>query len=471
MAEILRRLLWLIPVLALGSLPLFAFLAAGLPPTAEHGVVPLFFNPEPRGIRERVDEVLTELRQGNSPRASDELARLGGAALPHVLPELSRLDAATQARVALALAPVARRTGVARNESALDDPQAAVAFWTRFWQDRALDFQPTVVARLVRRVTTRSNALGSTDLVQLDTYALPELVAQLGAVRTDADVVRVRRLLRVISDITERRWHVPAEATPLEARRVVTDCRRWWDEQRTLYDDVSGLQRLTGTLLQTRYGRWALRTLRELTGLDTSLVGKELLDRLRISGVLLGSVLVGAWFVGSVGAALVAHTRGRVRRVASVASAALLPVLVPAIVLWPPQRWGTRALVSGSIVCLLLGTALTLQLGQRALLSTSALPSVAPRGGARSRFAFLGPALERAPLWTPGLFAHSVPLVFALEWTSGLAGIGPRTLEALRSGDVSWLMAACLTLAAGTACVQIAADAAFARTLRRRASE
>jgi hypothetical protein len=477
-AELLRRLLWLVPVLALGSLPLFALLAAGLPPGAEHGSAPLFFNPEPRGAREHALTALEELAKGEAPGAAERLARVGGAALPHVLPQLSEFDAATQRRVALALAPVARRMGVARDAGVLDEPELAFAFWTRFWQDRSLDFQPTVVSRLTRRVTARATTLGSTDLVQLDTYALPELVRQLGEVRSEEDVARARRLLAVIGTITDRRWDLPPDASLARARETVTACRRWWDENRHWHDEVAGLRRVTATIVQTRYGRWALRTLRELTGLDTSRVGDQLRQGLRVSAPLLACCLFGTWLAGSLGAALLLSAESSVRRRLGLVSAAAIPLLLPALVLWPPRAWFGQALGTACWVSVLLGAVPAVHLGRRSVraLEPTGARTDAERQGAKAAtrrdtlWVSFARVLHTAPLWAPATFVQSVSLVFALEWTSGLGGLGPRTIAALQNGDAPWLMALCLGLAALTAVAHILADGLQKRALGRATS-
>lgn len=457
----------MLPLLVVGSILMFALLAAGLPASPEHGTLPLFFNPDPRGIRQHASQALGALREGEDPSAAEQLARLGGAALPHVLPQLEGLEPDAQRRVARALAPVARRTGVARDEAVLEDPDASVRFWMRFWQDRSLDFQPTVVSRLVRRVAARSMALGGADLLQLDTYALPELVRQLGPIRTERDVTRARRLLRIAGDITERRWLVSANATPAEARRAVTECRRWWDENRHLYTDLVGVSRLTATLTQTRYGRWALRTLREITGLDASFVGQDLARRFRVTGPLLLSCMIGAWLVAALGAAAIAALPGRSGPVARVGSAVAITALVPAAVLWPPRLGLDGALGAACWVSLLLGTIPALHVGRGALAELAAHRGDRPGENAWRRVRRLAlRSLGAAPVWAPLVFTEATTLVFALEWTTGLGGVGPRTVGALQKGDVPWLMAVSLTLGVLAALVQILADAALARTLR-----
>src|SRR5690242_9093224 len=80
--------------------------------------LPRFINVAPIGIEERVAAAVSAIVDDTplAPSSQKELVRLGGAALPYVLPRLDSLAPAPRARVALALAPIARRMGVASNE-------------------------------------------------------------------------------------------------------------------------------------------------------------------------------------------------------------------------------------------------------------------------------------------------------------------------------------------------------------------
>jgi hypothetical protein len=93
---------------------------------------------------------------------------------------LDQLGPAERQRVASALEPIAVRMGVGTPEELRG--AAAPLFWARFWQDRAFDFRPQVVRRLVKRLSERELSLRLNDVVQLDTFALPELITALGRV-------------------------------------------------------------------------------------------------------------------------------------------------------------------------------------------------------------------------------------------------------------------------------------------------
>src|SRR5690606_20597061 len=137
----------------------------------------------------------------------------------------------------------------------------------------------------------------------------------------------------------------------------------------------------------------------------------------------------------------------RVARFARIGGAAAIALLLPAVVVWPPQRWLGQALGTACAVSFLIGALPALHLAQRGL--DEFHPSLhGIMEGRQRRKRLLQAALSAAPIWTPLVFAESVTLVFALEWTSGLGGFGPRTIDALHGGEMPWLMAVCLSLGA-----------------------
>src|SRR6185312_14059126 len=161
LAHALRRLLWTIPALIGISLVTFLFLSYVPDPTDDPAFVartppaeleamrrerfldlPRLFNVAPRDVRARAEEAVAAVCLGGpgAEEARRELARLGGAALPYVLPRFDELDQESRRNVAVALAPVARRAGLVSAADA-DDLGRAVAFWRRFWDDRGIEFR------------------------------------------------------------------------------------------------------------------------------------------------------------------------------------------------------------------------------------------------------------------------------------------------------------------------------------------
>src|SRR5262245_37036800 len=161
----LRRLLWTLPVL-LGVSVLSFLVLSFVPDPADDPLVaaslsradlarlrrerfldlPRFVNSSPRDARVRALEAVAALAAGGegAGRAADDLRRLGGSALPHVLPALDGLAPEPRTRVALALAPIAARMRLPKAEQAAD-PAQAVAFWMRFWDDRGIEFRSASV--------------------------------------------------------------------------------------------------------------------------------------------------------------------------------------------------------------------------------------------------------------------------------------------------------------------------------------
>ena len=93
-----------------------------------------------------------------------------------MLPLLDTLSPEARGRAAVALGPVADRMGIA-DRTGLDQPATATVFWTRFWDDRALDFTlQRRRRRAVEQLVEHGSDLRERDLAALDTYALPEIV-------------------------------------------------------------------------------------------------------------------------------------------------------------------------------------------------------------------------------------------------------------------------------------------------------
>ena len=184
-----------------------------------------------------------------------ELQRLGGAALPYTLPVLESLNPEARRRVAVALAPVAERMGLA-DRADLGQPETAALFWTRFWDDRALDFTHTAVDRAVTRLLEHGSDLREADLVALDTFALPELLRAMSSVR---DPATLERLTRIAHHATERGPIVEEGSTPDAVRRAVADWQEWWFVHATDFVALDGADRAIAIVTETRYGKWLRR--------------------------------------------------------------------------------------------------------------------------------------------------------------------------------------------------------------------
>src|SRR6478735_8121652 len=135
-----------------------------------YGALPLYVNLAPQDVRDRSLKALRAAARDEGPEASAaraELLRLGGAALPHVLPQLDALEPVARGRVAMALGPLALRMRVASPED-VTSPERAMLFFSRFWQDRSIEFRGTTVRRAVERLAERSLTLRREDVIHAD---------------------------------------------------------------------------------------------------------------------------------------------------------------------------------------------------------------------------------------------------------------------------------------------------------------
>lgn len=286
----LRRALWILPALVVTTLLLFALVTRLASRTAE-GVdsqpaaaseLPLFFNPTPRDVRALSEQAVQDIAsERETEQAASLLVRLGGAALPYVLPRLDALGPEARGRLALALEPVAARMGLA-SEQAFSSPNSAVTFWTRFWEERAIDFNAPVVRRAVRRQAVHGSAARRAALVELDTFALSGLMDALERVETPDDVSRAARLLSVAAHVTGRDACVEPGMQVEAADRCVSRWREWWLLSRSDYEVLAGPERISAMLTETQYGLWALQALTLRLGVGPD--GVSVLDRLATEG-------------------------------------------------------------------------------------------------------------------------------------------------------------------------------------------
>lgn len=220
--------------------------------------LPVFVNPSPSDVRERALRAMRTAAGDDTPdarAARAELLRLGGAALPHVLPRLDSLEPRARGRVAVALGPLALRMRVANVEE-VATPERALLFFGRFWQDRSIEFRPTTVRRAVERLAERSLTLRRDDVIHADTYALEALIGALGKVRGQADVARVARLHPVLMHITGRGEALPREPS---VEQAASAARRWqelWLQEGADYSVLEGPRRIAALATETQFGKW-----------------------------------------------------------------------------------------------------------------------------------------------------------------------------------------------------------------------
>src|SRR5688500_18640911 len=180
LAFALRRAIWAVPTLF--GVSLVVFLLTTLLPEPELDTsrpldvaarieldelrrarfldLPRLLNVAPRDVQTKVDECVGHIVANDEDPGlcATRLATMGGAAFPYLLPRLDNIPPTERGKLARALAPVARRMGIGE-EAELTNPDKAALFWSRFWEDRSVDFTEPAVRRAVKRVVERHTDL------------------------------------------------------------------------------------------------------------------------------------------------------------------------------------------------------------------------------------------------------------------------------------------------------------------------
>jgi peptide/nickel transport system permease protein len=482
----LRRVLWAIPTLLATSLVLFfvTTLAPDPAPGPEDSAgeearrsrfvdLPRFVNTDPQDVEFRAHAAVAEVASGGVDVAAGArtLRKLGGAALPYVLPMLEALPPEERGRVAVALAPVAARMSVGNGQELLR-PDVAALFWSRFWDDRALDFTHTAVDRAVTRMVEHGTDLRETDLVALDTYALPEVVRAMTATR---DHVALERLTRIAQHATERGPVVAEDSDARQVRRAVADWQEWWFVHATDFTSLDGADRAIAGLTETRYGKWLRRAASGELGvsaIDGEPIAEKLLQRAPVTLLVCGLAMLLAWAGAVPLGALGAWRRGHPFDWVSSAVLFLL-YATPTFALAELLRRVSAghdvggARVALAVTALSLGSVATLSRWQR-----SAMLEVVRQDFVRTAHAKGLPAwrvaivhaLRNALIPTVTLAGLHLPVLlggaFVVEEVFGLPGVGFETLRAIEAHDAPWLMAVILASAVAVTLGLVASDIA-----------
>jgi peptide/nickel transport system permease protein len=483
----LRRVLWAIPTLLATSLVLFFVTTLAPDPAPDTGDsvieearrtrfvdLPRFVNARPQDVVSRAKADVNGVASGGADeeRGARELRRLGGAALPYVLPLLEALPPEGRGRVAAALAPVASRMGIG-NGIDLRQPQAAALFWSRFWDDRALDFTRTAVDRAVTRLVEHGTDLRETDIVSLDTYALPEVVR---AMTTTTDHVALERLTRIARHATERGPVVAEDSDATRVRRAVADWQEWWFVHATDYVELDGADRAVAVVTETRYGKWLRRAASGELGVS-AIDGEPIADKLRerapVTLLVCGLAMLLSWSLAVPLGALGAWRHGRAFDWVSSGVLFLLyatPTFAVAEIL--RRVAGAYALGGGrvwlAVAALALGSMATLSRWQRAamldVVRQDFVRTAQAKGLPAWRVAIVH-ALRNALMPTVTLAGLHLPVLlggaFVVEEVFGLPGLGFETLRAIEAHDAAWLMAVILASAVAVTLGLVASDVAY----------
>lgn len=467
---LLRRLLWLIPTLFVVSLIVF-FIFSFLPQRTDDedsGIrlglqgaeeqrrerfvqLPIFLNADPKDVRARASAAALEVADdgAEAERGAREIARLGGAALPHLIPTLDRFDPVRRSRVALALAPVAIRMNLPNRQDTID-PDRAADFWVRFWADRSVEFRAATVRTAVERLARYRTSSRATEIEQLDTFALPALLERLEPPTDAASFEVARALTDALSHATNRDDRIPETADLAEARLVVARWRKFWLVYESDFVTYDGLARTSAALRETRYAKWAAQVVLTLTFPDEE-TSRNIGSVTRAIPITLGLVFGGIAFAYVVGTLLgIASSIGKhplPKVVVGVAVVILhaLPAATLAVVFLTLTPAGHN-LASGILV-VGLGMLASPARHQRDLLTSSYLHELIrasqARGAGHAR-ALITQGLRQSLLATMAVASVEPPAAlgaaFMVEQVFDLPGLGRLTVAAVLDRDVSFIM-------------------------------
>lgn len=491
LAFALRRAIWAIPTLFGVSLVVF-LLTTLLPDPAETTVdppdvaarlrvdevrrsrfldLPRLVNVAPRDVRTTVAECTAHVVADDADAAFCErrIARIGGAALPHLLPHLDDIPPRARARIAIALAPVARRMGIG-DESELTHGDRAALFWSRFWEDRSVDFTEPAVRRSVERIRSRESDLLQQEILLVDTFALRELV---GAMRSTKDRAGLERLTRMASHVTERAARIDVSADDARVRAVVSEWLSWWYVHEADFVQLQGGEKVTASIAQTRYAKWVLGAVTGRLGLSTR-DGLPIFDKLIARApVTLGMAMLALLVSTSVAVPLGVLSAWRRGRSLDHATAAfvLLVYAVPTFLIAELLATFGHASGAGLVLPILALSTVSLSVmtqQQRAsmieALEQDYVRSARAKGARTLRVAVVH-ALRNALVPTVTLAGVQFPALvggaFVVEEVFDVRGIGWETLRAIESHDVAWIVAVTLLCASVTTACLVASDIAY----------
>ena len=237
--------------------------------------LPLFFNLSISDARSHANRELINLgNEETAERAKRVVALVGGAWLPYLLPKLPVISGDQKQNLLDALDPVAARIGRADEIAQAED---RALFWSRYWQIYRSDFKPVRAARLVRRVVRRQDTLALAELRNLDTFALPQLIAALDPRMPEDALIRILSIIGRLTDIDDI---LEPGASSAAKTSVVARWQGWWSnryDRFTVFDRVS---QITGTITETRYFRWLARLVTLDFGVSTR-DGRPILEKMR----------------------------------------------------------------------------------------------------------------------------------------------------------------------------------------------
>jgi len=510
LAFALRRAIWAIPTLFGVSLVVFLLTTLLPDPEAEAPIdgsdvtarvrldelrrarfldLPRLVNVAPRDVRRTVDDCVNHMIADDQDSVFCErrLAQIGGAALPHLLPHLDDLPPTSRGRIAIALAPVARRMGMG-DEADLTQPDRAALFWGRFWDDRSVDFTEPAVRRTVQRIATRESELLEQEILLVDTFALQQIIVAMKLSRDDPEALA--RLTRIAARMTGR---VNAKLDPgadrATRRAVLSEWLSWWYVHESDYVVLQGGEKITASIAQTRYAKWVLGAVTGQLGLSTR-DGLPIFDKLTARApVTLGMSFLALLLGLAVSIPMGVLAAWRRRHPVDLGASAIILIIYSIPTFLIAQLLSTFGRASGfgfmlPVLALSTVSVSVMSQQQRAsmidALSQDYIRSARAKGARTARVAIVH-ALRNALIPTVTIAGVQFPVLiggaFVIEEVFDVRGIGWETLRAIESHDAAWIVAVTLLCAAVTTACLVGSDIAYGildprvreRQIRRRA--
>jgi ABC-type dipeptide/oligopeptide/nickel transport system permease component len=492
LAFALRRAIWAMPTLFGVSLVVFLLTTLLPDPEAEAAIapsdvsarvrlhelrrtrfldLPRLLNVSPRDVRTTVDECTAHMVESDADAAfcEERIARIGGAALPHLLPRLDDIPPGPRGRIALALAPVARRMGIGE-EAELTHADRAAMFWERFWEDRSVDFTEPAVKRSVQRITARESDLLEHEILLLDTFALQQLIF---AMKTTRDPEALARLTRIASRVTARDGRLEPSADRAQTRAVVSEWLSWWYVHESDFVVLQGGEKVTASIAQTRYAKWVLGAVTGQLGLSTR-DGLPIFDKLFARApVTLGVAMLALLVSVALGVPIGVVTAWRRGHAIDLGAAGVIlliysvPTFLVAELLATFGRPSGAGLVWPVLALSTVSLAVITQQQRASMIETLGQDYVrsARAKGARTLRVAIVHALRNALVPTVTIAGVQFPALvggaFVVEEVFDVHGIGWETLRAIESHDAAWIVAVTLLCAVVTTACLVASDITY----------
>ena len=418
--------------------------------------LPRFVNTMPRDVRTLPTESVAHLVANDlaAPIAAHQLARIGGAAFPFLLPALDRLEPAARSRVAMALPPIADRMGQGE-DARVRDPQLAAAFWAAFWEDRSLEFT-------ARRSPAPSRASCTRERPSRARSSRRRHVRPAGAHGSHADDDRAGGLVRlsdVASSVSGRDSRVPDDAGSA-ASGDVARLIGWWSVHRNEYVALDGGERVAASCRRpaTDGGCSARAAESSATARATASPSGESSPSAPVTIALtLVSVLLS--FVIAIPLGVIeprAAATGSTHLALGLFLFYSLPNFFLAEILLhtAPEASGLGRVVL-AVLTMTAGSVATLSRFQRAsmldVLNSDYVRTARAKGLPRWRVLVVH-ALRNAIVPTVTLAGLQLPLLFGaaivVEEVFALPGVGFETMRAVEAHDASWLVMTVLVVCA-----------------------